>query len=288
MSNVIKIKRGRESKLPSSLADGELALTTDSYKLYAGIGGGITQINNNTTYKLTKSGSTVTLTGSDGTTTSVTDSNTTYSTATTSANGLMSSADKTKLDGIASGAQVNNVVVSTAQPTASTAEVWINPNGQIDLSGLWNSVYPVGAIYMSASSTNPSTLFPGTTWTALTDRFLVGAGSTYSGGATGGHKDLQSHTHSIPALSGTAASAGSHNHLVTSKTTTYAQGTQSSWRCLSWTGTNADYSQDVYSGDSGAHTHSVTTTASTSGSTGAGNGGNLPPYLAVYMWKRTA
>ena len=87
----------------------------------------------NTTYKLSKSGSTVTLTGSDGSITSVTDDNATYSSlknpysldiqnngttvasydgstaktanftnATTSANGLMSAADKSKLDGVAS------------------------------------------------------------------------------------------------------------------------------------------------------------------------------------------
>lgn len=58
------------------------------------------------TYSLSKSGSTITLTGSDGSKTSVTDSdtNTTYSNATTSSAGLMSAADKTKLDGIASGA----------------------------------------------------------------------------------------------------------------------------------------------------------------------------------------
>ena len=61
----------------------------------------------NTTYSIAKSGSTVTLTGSDGSTSSFTDANTTYSAATTSANGLMSSTDKSKLDGIASGAEVN-------------------------------------------------------------------------------------------------------------------------------------------------------------------------------------
>lgn len=63
-----------------------------------------TDTNTNTTYTLTKSGSTITLTGSDGSKTSVTDSDTTYSAATASSAGLMSAADKTKLDGIASGA----------------------------------------------------------------------------------------------------------------------------------------------------------------------------------------
>lgn len=62
--------------------------------------------------------------------------NTTYSVATTSANGLMSSSDKTKLNGIATGAQVNNVVVATSAPTASTAQVWINPNGQSALDAV--------------------------------------------------------------------------------------------------------------------------------------------------------
>lgn len=300
----------------------------------------------------------------DGTATWGADNNTTYSAATQSADGLMSAADKTKLDGMDTGATKNtassttpkaagtasvgseaayargdhvhaaqttvsgnagsatklatarnftigktaksfngtaavswtldeigsNVYVGTSAPSDADVDVWIDPTGSVNLSALWNSIYPVGAIYMSVSSTNPGTLFPGTTWTALQDRFLVGAGNSYAVNATGGHKDLQSHTHSIPALSGTAA-ASTHSHIVTTKTTTYAQGSQSAWRCLSWPGTNTDYSQTVYTNNGtadGSHTHSVTTTASTSGSTGAGNGGNLPPYLAVYMWKRTA
>lgn len=57
-----------------------------------------TDADNNTTYRLGKSGSTITLTGSDGSKSYVIDSNTTYSNATTSAAGLMSAADKTKLN----------------------------------------------------------------------------------------------------------------------------------------------------------------------------------------------
>lgn len=63
------------------------------------------------------SGRTVTYTRGDGTTGSITtqDTNTTYGTASQGANGLMSAADKKKLDGIASGA--NNFTYSL--PTAS-------------------------------------------------------------------------------------------------------------------------------------------------------------------------
>ena len=50
-------------------------------------------------------------------------SNTTYSAATTSANGLMSSSDKTKLNGVHTSAV--NVVVSSTQPTSqSTGDLW--------------------------------------------------------------------------------------------------------------------------------------------------------------------
>ena len=130
---------------------------------------GFKTTDNNTTYSLSKSGSTITLTGSDGKTTSVTDSdttytlptatsstlggvktgsnitnsrgtisltkanvtaalgytppttNTTYDVATQSANGLMSSSDKTKLDGIATGA--NKTTVDSALSSTSTNPV---------------------------------------------------------------------------------------------------------------------------------------------------------------------
>lgn len=54
--------------------------TTNSISLVEGGGSdSVTVTDDNTTYTLTKSGNTITLTGSDGSTTSVTDANTTYS-----------------------------------------------------------------------------------------------------------------------------------------------------------------------------------------------------------------
>ena len=179
------------------------------------------------------------------------------------------------------------------------------------------AAHPIGSLYFSEQATSPETLFGGT-WTRITDTFILAAGSKYAAGTSGGSASLQAHTHgvnittgennvghthSIPSLSGSAASAGSHGHRVTSKTTSYASGTQPNWRCMSFEGTNADYNQDVYSSDAGAHTHSVTTNASTTGgvsqnhihtvsgttnSTGDGDAGNMPPYQAFYCWKRTA
>lgn len=63
-------------------------------------------------------GRTITYTNSDGTTGTLTtqDTNTTYSVATTSTNGLMSSTDKTKLDGIDAGA--NNYTHPSSHPAS--------------------------------------------------------------------------------------------------------------------------------------------------------------------------
>lgn len=124
-----------------------------------------------------------------------------------------------------------------------------------------DKVYPVGSIYMSVNSTNPGTLFGGT-WEQIQDTFLLAAGSTYAAGSTGGEAE-----HTL-----TTAEMPSHSHVVTRATTSYASGQQSSWRALSWSGTNHDYS-DVVSSES-------------SGSGNAHN--NMPPYLAIFVWKRTA
>lgn len=124
MANIIKIKRGLSSNLDkANLQDGEIAFATDTKKLY--ISNVLEPINTNTTYKISKSGSTITLTGSDGSTTVVQDSDTTYATATQSSKGLMAAADKTKLDGIATGAQVNqnafsNIIIGSTTIAADT------------------------------------------------------------------------------------------------------------------------------------------------------------------------
>ena len=79
---------------------------------------------NNPTVTITQGGATkgsFTLNQSGATTINLTDSDTTYDVATTSKNGLMSSADKSKLDGIASGA--NKTVVDSALSSSSTNPV---------------------------------------------------------------------------------------------------------------------------------------------------------------------
>jgi len=136
--------------------------------------------------------------------------------------------------------------------------------------------YPVGAIYKSTSDTSPASLFGGT-WERIKDRFLLAAGDTYAAGSTGGSTK---HKHSTGGHTLTTSEIPSHNHKVTNSTTSYASGSQSGWRCLSWSGTSHDYWDDVWSestGGGGSHSH---------GDTGETN--HMPPYLTVYVWKRTA
>lgn len=121
-------------------------------------------------------------------------------------------------------------------------------------------IYPVGAIYMSVNSTSPASLFGGT-WTQLKDRFLLGAGSTYSNGATGGAaavtltlSQIPSHTHDLNVAS--ADNTGS-----------------------------ASTSQVVYGKSSGTNYTNDNAMESAGGGT---SHSNMPPYLVVYMWKRTA
>lgn len=155
-----------------------------------------------------------------------------------------------------------------------------------------NMIYPVGSIYMSVNNVSPAT-FIGGTWTALTDRVLIGAGSSYTVNATGG---ATSHTHTSAAHTHTTAGhtltvneMPSHTHATYGQIPrindssvsgdTYGHTSQQSWWFRSVAG------EVKYAGGGASHSHG-NTGSTTPGNTGSSS--NLPPYLAVYMWKRTA
>lgn len=133
MSKIARVKfiRDKEPNIKALTAknkvlDGALYVATDTGTMWMGTSTtSLVQIkdniNTNTTYTLTKSGNTITLKGSDGSSVNVTDSNTIYNNATASAAGLMSAADKSKLDSVATGA--NKTVVDTSFVTNSTNPV---------------------------------------------------------------------------------------------------------------------------------------------------------------------
>lgn len=150
-------------------------------------------------------------------------------------------------------------------------------------------VYPVGSIYISTVSTNPATLLGIGTWSAIQGRFLIGADGTYTAGSTGGNAnktlstgEMPSHTHSDGTLA--TGGGGTHTHSIGRD---QDGATGSVERVLHSSGISG--AEQVFSGQltsDGDHTHDVT------GSTGSAGSGTafsiLPPYLAVYMWQRTA
>lgn len=133
MSKIARVKfiRDKEPNIKaltasSKVLDGALYIATDTGTMWMGTSTtSLVQIKDNintdTTYTLTKSGNTITLKGSDGSSVNVTDSNTIYNNATASAAGLMSAADKSKLDSVATGA--NKTVVDASFIADSTNPV---------------------------------------------------------------------------------------------------------------------------------------------------------------------
>ena len=238
-----------------------------------------------------------------------------------------------------------------------------NEGGYATKNDVLNLIYPIGSIYLSVNSVDPSTIFGGT-WEKIKDKFLLSSGDTYAIGSTGGNSsttleianlpshnhtgttgnESQGHTHSgttgnqsadhTHTFSGTTSWTDSHSHT----TWTDSQGYHShnsghGWhnvepgsdrQCLSdhylggdgWSGnvtsSTGSHGHNIYMNGAGAHdhtysgttsgisanhTHEFTTggisanhthsfTTSSVGSTQAFS--NMPPYLAVNVWKRTA
>lgn len=157
------------------------------------------------------------------------------------------------------------------------------PTGVIVMwSGAANAI-PTGWVLCDGNNNTPN----------LVDRFIVGAGSTYSVGATGGSNtvtlttaQMPSHTHTATlSLSGlTTSSAGAHTHNVT------AASVQSPSYYDSVGGGHSYYGTGQYSTSSaGAHTHTISGSGSvTNANTGSGSAHeNRPPYYALCFIMKT-
>lgn len=137
-----------------------------------------------------------------------------------------------------------------------------------------NAIYPVGSVYISTVNKSPATFFGGTWELIAKDRMLVGAGNKYSAGATGGAETVALSTTQVPKVEGRISM---HNGY-TATNVHQVDG------CFSAGITNEKYILEG-SGTTGAT--SVGQIRFSNGGTGAAHN-NMPPYLAVYMWKRTA
>lgn len=135
---------------------------------------------------------------------------------------------------------------------------------KIKWSVLLDKLYPVGCIYQSAKATSPAELFGGT-WEQIKDQFILAAGDTYAAGSTGGEA-----THKL-----TDAEMPRHAHNI-------AKGTKN----IDGTGTKFEIYDAYQSESSIAEGYYWTATTLFAGDSKPHN--NMPPYVAMYIWKRIA
>lgn len=157
------------------------------------------------------------------------------------------------------------------------------------------TIYPVGSIYMSVKSTNPSTYFGGT-WVAWgSGRVPVDINTSdanfnsveKTGGAatvTLAVSQMPAHTHTFTGSSVTTGSGGAHTHNVGRDTD---GGAGSSRYTVHSSGTSGAQGTSPTSSN-GAHTHTLTPKGTNANTGGGGAHTNLQPYIVCYMWKRTA
>jgi hypothetical protein len=194
-------------------------------------------------------------------------------------------------------------------PTAPTAAYGTNTTQLATtafVQAALQALYPVGSIYSSTVITNPNTLFGFGTWVAYAaGRVMIGVGGGFAAAATGGSADAIVVTHTHTASSGNQSADHIHNVSGTtggqSADHTHNYGSANNWGSgsqsafdsrptlgsFSTTTTSNDHNHNfnVNSGGTSAnHNHVITVDSAGASGTNA----NLPPYVVVYMWNRTA
>ena len=182
--------------------------------------------------------------------------------------GALATMSATKADKVA-GATVDNVATTDANGNLKDGGATI----AAIQSAVKAAIFPVGSIYLATVATNPSTLLGFGTWTATgVGRVLVGVGTSdaaYALDDSDGQSDaiIPAHTHT--------ATQAAHTHTFPVNNTSGGDGT-------------AD------EGDGPAQKNTPTSSATPAITVATATGGesvtgkNMPPYLVVHMWERTA
>jgi hypothetical protein len=172
-----------------------------------------------------------------------------------------------------------------AAPTATSGSNTTQIATTAFVTAALSAIYPVGSVYINAtSSSNPASLLGFGTWEAFgAGRMMVGLNASDAlfdtAEETGGSKDAITVSHTHTATSTSTVTDPGHVHTV------WRSGNEGNG-----SGPGAYGSNDSPTYSSGSNTTGISVaTATTVASAGSsGTNANLPPYIVVRMWKRTA
>lgn len=123
-----------------------------------------------------------------------------------------------------------------------------------------DTIFPVGSYFLTSDATNPGNIIGGK-WELIKDRFIIGAGNSYSVNSQGGEAshtlsvdEMPHHSHSISHFPGYFAFGGEITEVGPREGRGYR--TQLSDLSTGWTGLSKPHN-------------------------------NIPPYIAAYIWHRT-
>ena len=175
---------------------------------------------------------------------------------------------------VASSVSSAELSASSAAQAAQAAIAAQEEAEAIAMGDIRNIIFPIGSIVQYASaSIDPNTLIGGT-WERIQGRFLFAADESHAIGTTGGSETVALTTEQMPR----------HNHLVIN----LAKGVTSP----DYQHTVARYDRENTSWDDCHYQLNGNSNEANGGkSSFTGSGAahpNMPPYLTVYIWKRTA
>lgn len=171
-------------------------------------------------------------------------------------NGQQPAINETNLNKIENGIfDVTETAISNADTIENILGILnnIQISGEITVSDVLLMAHPIGSIYQSENSTSPATLFGGT-WQRINDVFLLAAGNDYEAGDTGGSANNMLTVDNLPYFG-------------------WAKPYQLIGDTGVWVPTNPNPEISNYNPRPGEEQTSIN---------------NMPPYVVVYTWVRTA
>lgn len=183
-------------------------------------------------------------------------------------NNLQSSVSKNTSDISSLATKVDN---NTSDISSLSTKVDNNTSQISTLNSMldvyWKTIYPIGSIYISTTSTfNPNTAWGGTWEKTAEGRCLIGASTDYPLGSTGGEGSHTLTENELPLIEGRALGVSTYGSASSGHFNIKKENP-----CALNAGTGSNDLSEVYFGFGGNLPHN-----------------NMQPYLAVYMWKRTA